>query len=74
MRLTVLLMLVVACGSSEDEKAAKQRECDQIATDIRDAARARSLPEEGACNNPNATDFATACARLKQCNNELASM
>lgn len=63
--------LVCACGSSDEERRDKQKECDAIAEDIRNAARVRGIASQGICNNPSATDFAAACARLRKCNQEL---
>jgi hypothetical protein len=71
-RSTMLLLLACACSASAEEKAEKQRECDQIATDIRKGAEARDVPSQGACGstNPRAADLQAACERLRRCNQE----
>jgi len=51
---TSLLALLLGC-SNDDEKADKQRECDQIAADIRTKAISYGIPAEGACRNPSPT-------------------
>lgn len=70
--LVAAMVSMMACSSSE-EKADKQRECDQIAESIRQGAAARGIPSQGACNNPNpvAADLQSACAQLRQCNAEV---
>ena len=69
-----LLALSSACSN---EKAEKERECEDIAAEIRKAADARGIPQQGVCNSTNPTiqkDFADACARLKRCNEEAAEL
>lgn len=65
---------IAACSSSDEEKAEKQRECDSIEDAIHAAADARSLPRQGACNNPAAPEFGEACTKLSRCRRDLAEM
>jgi hypothetical protein len=66
-------LLGMACSSSDEEKEQKQKECDAIAAEIRTAATARGMPTQGACN-AGVADFATACAKLQECNEEVNRM
>ena len=77
--LLLLLLSLCLCAfgcSNDDEKAAKQKECDDKAAAIaKKAVEQYNEPAEGACNNPAlAEPFAAACADLKQCKAELAGM
>ena len=72
-RAALFMVLLMACASNE-ERERKQQECDAMAEDIREAARARGLESERLCNNPDAPELGKACARLAQCNQELEEM
>jgi hypothetical protein len=48
-----------------------QSKADKVAEQIRDAARARGLPTQGACNNPNAPEFGSACRTLRDNNDKV---
>lgn len=75
MRALPLLLLVVACGASEAEKRDKEKECEKIASDIRNAASLRGISPVGICNSPAAgADFRDACNSLQRCNQELDEM
>ncbi|MBX3209052.1 MAG: hypothetical protein KF764_28725 [Labilithrix sp.] len=52
-------------------KADAKSKADSVANDIRTAARARGIPAQGACNNPNAPEFAGACQTLTDNNNKV---
>ena len=69
----LVVLFPLACAS-EEERDAKQRECEGMAEEIREAARSRGLPSERLCNNPEAPELGEACARLAKCNQELEEM
>jgi hypothetical protein len=71
--LVLVASLAGACSSTEEEEA-KQRECDQIAEQIREAARARGLRSEGLCDKTKAPELAADCTRLSECNRQLAEL
>jgi hypothetical protein len=74
MKKFLMAVLLLACSN---EKAEKERECEEIATEIREAATARGLNTQGVCSNPNPQvqkDFGPACARLKKCNEEASQL
>lgn len=52
-------------------KADAQSKAETVAADIRNAAAARGIPAQGACNNPNAPEFAGACQTLKDNNSKV---
>ncbi len=52
-------------------KADAQSKADTVAQDIRNAATLRGIPTTGACNNPNAPEFANACATLRDNNDKV---
>jgi len=72
----VSLIALANCSSDDDERAKKQKECDDIAADIRDkAVNVYGQPAQGACTNPALKPaFDTACARHDQCEKELSEL
>lgn len=52
-------------------KADAQSKADTVANDIRNAAKVRGIPAQGACNNASAPEFANACKTLKDNNSKV---
>jgi hypothetical protein len=52
-------------------KSDAQSKADSVANQIRDAANKNGIPTQGACNNANAPQFATACNTLKDNNSKV---
>lgn len=69
----VVLLVLAACSDSDEDRAAKQKECDHLEDEIRRAATARGLPTQGACN-AGISDFEQACVSLQRCRRDLAAM
>ena len=61
--------------ATEEDCREIERDCDKIATDIRQAAAQRGVPSAGICSSPNLQiqkDFGSACTALKNCNDKVA--
>jgi hypothetical protein len=72
----VVILAVTAACSNDDERAKKQKECDDIAANIREKATTQyGQPAQSACSNPALKPtFDKACAALAQCNAEVKEM
>ncbi len=71
---TVLLLVLLACGESKEDK---QKECDDIEANIETAADERGIPRQGACSSQAALadeNIRAACDNLAECRQELADM
>jgi hypothetical protein len=68
----VVAFVIAACsGGSDKSDCSSQAQCDTIANDIRNAAKARNIPTQGICSANPPPDFKSACDALRDCNAHL---
>ena len=70
----IVFVSAPACSSTSQEREDKQEECAALAEEVRAAARERAIESEGLCNAEKVPELVASCARLAECNRELAEL